>query len=179
MAGKTIEESKEARRKDRESKTTVPPAPTSGSSRVQVSVRGTDGRSYLMYTDTSSLTPLTETHPTTREFAGIASTEPEQLPADDIEYYGFMAAIQEEQHDPKEEYKANVNWDDYSTESVNTTASAFTHSAVSNPFLLDSGASSPISPVKSDFTNLRPFSRKVKGIGGSVIEAFGIGNIKI
>ncbi|KAF8799691.1 hypothetical protein BYT27DRAFT_7315754, partial [Phlegmacium glaucopus] len=176
MAGKTIEESKEARRRDRESKNNTQNSSSSSSPRVQVSVKGTDGRSYLMYTDTSSLTPLAEVNPPPWEFAGIASLKLEDLPVDDIEYNGFMATIQEENYEMKE-YKASVDWNDYSTELA--TASAFTCSTTDYPFFLDSGASAGISPIKSNFTNLQPFSQKVKGIGGSAIEAFGIGDIKI
>ncbi|KAF8813157.1 hypothetical protein BYT27DRAFT_7085237 [Phlegmacium glaucopus] len=51
MAGKLIAESKEARQKDREAKG-GPPAASDSSLCVQVSVRGTDGQAYLMYTDT-------------------------------------------------------------------------------------------------------------------------------
>ncbi|KAF8815729.1 hypothetical protein BYT27DRAFT_7248916 [Phlegmacium glaucopus] len=153
MAGKKIEESKEARWRDRDSKASVPPASTSGpSSHIQVSVKGTDRHSYLMYTDTSSLTPITGTPPATRESARITSIEPEQLSEDDLEYHGFMAGIWGEHHKPKsnEEYKVNIDWNNYSLDHTDTTAaSVFTHYAVSNPFLLDSGASSGISPVKS------------------------------
>jgi GAG-pre-integrase domain len=47
------------------------------------------------------------------------------------------------------------------------------------PFFVDSGATSGISPDKNDFVNLKPITRKVKGIGGSFVTAHGIGDIKI
>ena len=48
------------------------------------------------------------------------------------------------------------------------------------PFKLDSGASAPISPVREDFVNYRLIPpHGVKGLGGVVVKAIGIGNIVI
>ncbi|KAF8803417.1 hypothetical protein BYT27DRAFT_7010188, partial [Phlegmacium glaucopus] len=153
-------------------------------SRVQVSVKGTDGCVFLMYTDPSSLIPMTE-DTSAREFAGIASTTPNNFLSEALKYHSFMAAIQEEYipaniqiDEPKGGYRATVDWNTCSTKNF-LPDYAFTQSIHDSPFFLDSGASSGISPIKEDFLNLRPFTRKVKGIGGSIIEAKGIGNIKI
>ena len=127
-------------------------------------MKGQDGHTYLMLADPSSLTPATDSTSSPKEFAGIASIHSDSLNTDEIEYHGFMAAIQEELVTPEEEHKANID------EHV---------SADISPFLIDLGASSGISPFKSDFTNLQSYTRQVKGIGGSVINAYGIGDITI
>ena len=191
MAGKTIEESKEARRKDKDSKsgsTASPSGPSTSAARIQVSVKGQDGRAYLMLMDPSSLTPITDTTQQPKEFAGIASIGADSITTDDIEYHGFMAAIQEEPTKSEEEHKASVDWNsnsktiDAADVSILPQHSEYSDILIStdlSPFFIDSGASSGISPYKSDFTNLRPYNRQVKGIGGSVIDAYGIGDIKI
>jgi hypothetical protein len=188
MAGKTIKESKEARRRDRESKagkSAATPSPST-SSRVKISVKGSDGRAYVMLADPSSLTPAAETsNQEPKEFAGIASIQSESLPLECIEYHGFMALIQEESNPTADSpFKANINWNNHSTQ-IDPTALSVTEpspvpiSVKDVPFFLDSGASSGISPDKNDFVNLRPFTREVKGIEGSSITAHGIGDIRI
>src|SRR5271155_17684 len=189
MAGRMIEESKEARRKDREakaSKTTTAPSAGSADSRVKVSIKGSDGRAYVLLADPSSITPVVDTtNQSPKEFAGLASITSDTLSLDNLEYHGFLAAIQEE-IDPSTDiqYKTNIDWNKYSTQvdfnNSPTLALIQAPIPVTNaPFFVDSGASSGISPDKNDFTNLRPFSRKVKGIGGSSINAHGIGDIRI
>ena len=173
MAGKTIEESKEARRKDKDSKsgsTTSSSTPSTSTARIQVSVKGQDGRAYLMLMDPSLLTPVTDATQPPKEFAGIASLSADSITTDDIEYHGFMAAIQEEPIESEGEHKANVDWNS-NTKAINTVDISIPsqHSDIlistdMSPFFVDSGASSGISPYKSDFTNLRPYNRQVKGI---------------
>ena len=161
---------------------TTPAAP---SARVPVSVKGQDGRAYLMLMDPFSLTPVVNSAQKPNEFAGIASINADSITTDDIEYHGFMATIQEEPFEPEGGYRVNVNWNLHS-KVLNTAdiSTPFQHSDVlistdASPFFINSGASSGISPYKSDFTGLCPYTHQVKGIGGSVIEAYGIGNIKI
>lgn len=96
-----------------------------------------------------------------------------------------MAAIQEETTEPDGGHKANINWD-YNSRTIDTAAISISSkdndihvSTEISPFLVDSGASTSISPFKGDFTNIRSYTRQVKGIGGSVIDAYGIGDIKI
>ena len=189
MAGKMIEESKEARRKDKDSKSSTPNSsgatPAASSTRVPVSVKGQDGRAYLMLMDPSSLTPVVDPAPKLNEFAGIASISADSITTDDIEYHGFMASIQEGPTEPAGGHKANIDWNLYS-KAVNMSdiSTPFQHSDIPvstdvSPFFINSGASSGISPHKCDFTNLRPYTCQVKGIGGSIIDAYGIGDIKI
>ena len=185
MAGKTIEESKDARRKDRGSKSgstnSSGPTPTTSSARVPVSVKGQDGRAYLMLMDPSSLTPIVDSAQQPAAFAGIASISADSITTDDIEYHGFMATIQEEPIEPVGGHKANVDWNLHS-KAVNATTDTTSQVLISSdvsPFFIDSGASSGISPHKSDFMNLHPYTRQVKGIGGSVIDAYGIGDIRL
>ncbi|KAI0349071.1 hypothetical protein OH77DRAFT_1367828, partial [Trametes cingulata] len=48
------------------------------------------------------------------------------------------------------------------------------------PFLFDSGASTHLSPLRSDFDTFQPISpRGVRGVNGSVIYATGIGKIRL
>ena len=180
MAGKTIEESKEARRKEKDSKSGSADSSNATSStpsaRVQVSVKGQDGRAYLMLMDPCSLTPIVDSAKKPSEFAGIASISADSITTDEIEYHGFMATIQEEPTEPTGGYRASVDWNLYSK---NATDMDILVTTDVSPFLIGSGASSGISPYKSDFTNLRPYTRQVKGIGGSIINAYGIGDIKI
>ena len=189
MAGKTIDESKEARRKEKDAKsgsaTPSHSTPSTSSTRVPVSVKGQDGRAYLMLMDPSSLTPVVDSTQKPSEFAGIASISADSISTDDIEYHGFMATIQEEPIEPSGGYKANVDWNLHS-KAINTEDMSIPSQQANilistdiSPFFVDSGASSGISPYKSDFTNLRPYTRQVKGIGGSIINAYGIGDIKI
>jgi len=186
MAGKTIEESKEARRKEKELKSTNSPSTTSKpTSRIQVSVKGQDGLTYLMLADPSSLTQVASSASPPKEFAGIASINSESISTDGIKYHGFMATIQEEPIEPDGGHKANVNWDSHS-QAIDTAAMSVLSTSTDiyvttdvSPFLIDSGASTGISPYKADFINLRSYTRQVKGIGGSIIDAYGVGDIKI
>ncbi|KAF8800456.1 hypothetical protein BYT27DRAFT_7216956 [Phlegmacium glaucopus] len=156
MAGKTIEESKEAQWRERDSRNPGPRTTTPSPSRVQVSVKGTDGRAYIRYTDPSSLSPADNSMTqVSGEFAGIVSIPPDSLPLDNLEYHGFMATIQEESatmsdnpFSDTEESQTSINWDTYSTQS-DTPESVLLHSVENNPFFMDSGASSGISPIKS------------------------------
>jgi Reverse transcriptase (RNA-dependent DNA polymerase)/GAG-pre-integrase domain len=187
MAGKTIEESKAARRKDKEVKagksTATSSSPTD--TRVKVTVKGSDGRAYTLLTDPSSLTPAPETsNQAPKEFVGITSINPELIPVEHAEYHGFMAMIQEEPNLSIEpELKASVDWNTHSNQTdfsaLSVTLPQAPISIKNVPFLIDSGASSGISPDRNDFTNLKPITRGVKGIGGSSITAHGIGDIRI
>ena len=61
-----------------------------------------------------------------------------------------------------------------------TQASAGFKMITSMPFKFDSGASAPISPIQEDFINYRSVApHDVKGLGGIVVQAVGIGNIVI
>ena len=139
-----------------------------------------------MLADPSSLTPAAEiSNQEPKEFAGIASIQSESLPLKCIEYHGFMALIQEESDlTANSPFKANINWDNYWTQTDPTALSVTEPSPApisvkDVPFFLDSDASSGISPDMNDFVNLRSFTWKVKGIEGSFITAHGIGDIRI
>ena len=113
MARKTIEDSKEAWHRDRESKagkSAAMPSPST-SSHVKISVKESDGQAYVMLADPSSLTPAAEiSNQEPKEFAGIASIQSESLPLKCIEYHGFMALIQEESDLTADSpFKANIN----------------------------------------------------------------------
>src|SRR5277367_3549424 len=120
MAGKMIEELKEAWQRDREAKTGKTTASLAGSpdSRVKVSVKGPDGRAYVLLTEPSSITPVVETtNQSPKEFAGIASITSDTLSLDNLEYHGFLAAFQEEINPSTDiQYTANINWNEHSTQ---------------------------------------------------------------
>jgi hypothetical protein len=87
-----------------------------------------------------------------------------------------------------EDHSASVDWHERRrtvsagnclVASINTnTRTAL--SADAGPFILDSGATIHISPVSSDFYDLRAVApRTIKGIGGSSISATGVGKIRL
>ena len=165
MAGKTIEELKEAHRKDKESKMLKTPTPSSlpTDTHVKVSVKGSDGHAYLLLADPSSLTPISgPSDLMPKEFVGITSINLELVSTEYAEYHRFMAMIQEEFSLPNEHmFNTNVNWTIHSNWTDFSTISVMGLSQVpipikAAPFLIDSGASSGISPDKKDFTNLKP-----------------------
>ncbi|CDO77251.1 hypothetical protein BN946_scf184753.g1 [Trametes cinnabarina] len=68
----------------------------------------------------------------------------------------------------------SLDWDSDAAFSVSTPA------ASSEPFLFDSGASTHVSPLRSDFTTLTPISpHGIRGVNGSIIYAVGIGQIHL
>ena len=87
-----------------------------------------------------------------------------------------------------DEYSALVNWSEksknVSSDALLTSSpNCISHTKLSvdaGDFILDSGATIHISPDASDFYNLKPIlPRSIKGIGGSSINATGVGKIRL
>ncbi|KIJ53107.1 hypothetical protein M422DRAFT_242219 [Sphaerobolus stellatus SS14] len=191
MEGKSIEESKQARRQHRDAKKLkgTGSAPSS-KGKVSVKVQGSDGHVYIMQVNSDDLvaTPV----PATENFAGIAefsslplhnveSSITANSPDNDIiEYDGFFAM---------EEITTSVDWNNNSCQpdsilNVSDINPLSQHSSTDVgqelPFWMDTGASIHISPERKDFITLRAIQpRAVKGLGGSSIMALGLGNIKL
>ena len=184
MAGKTIEDSKLARRWDHDQKlgrtTPIPTHPPKG--KVSVKVQGVDGHAYFMSVDAEQLTaPLNPPDPA---FAGIA--ELPELPSDplpgstpeclldDIEYLGWLAVEEEFQHITITTAAKPII---LKASNISSLPQIPVNSC---PFWLDTGASVHISPNQSDFATFQKIpARPVKGLGGSSVMAIGIGDIKM
>jgi hypothetical protein len=171
MTGRTIDEAKEAQRKDKEAKR----KPGSGGGKFPVNIKGVDGKIYTAYMETLP--------PDTPAFAAIADpgTIP-SVPEDTTEYLGWVAL--------DEGPKTMVNWTTQSkivdpvvlqATSVPLAQKWRTHiSANENPFWLDTGATVHISPDAHDFYTLRKIQpRTVRGLGSSSVTAIEIGEIRL
>ncbi|KAG5714973.1 hypothetical protein E4T56_gene5368 [Termitomyces sp. T112] len=196
MAGKTINESKAARQAaqgggrkgGKPSSNTTPSATTIKNG---IAVKGLDGQAYIVDLSHLQKIQLDVTKPT--DFAGIADSSPNSTTTEYFEYEGFMVddAIDPADYEPR----ASVNWNTHTIPTIPgyetilaTTAVLPTHpsdrtrlvSLTEKPFYMDSGATVHISPCASDFIMLQPIPpRAVKGVGGTSIQAIGIGQIRL
>jgi hypothetical protein len=170
MAGKTIDESKAARKLMLEKK-----RQGTDSSKVPVTVKDVNRRAFtIMINSTQVSSPST-----TPEFSRLAADPLPMATIDEVEYEGWLVI--------EEEPVTSVNWNEHHTTAVDDTftiesSNQSSHSRMSLmdfPFIVDTGATGHISPDHSDFLHLHPIQpRSVKGIGGSSITAIGIGDIK-
>ncbi|THU93131.1 hypothetical protein K435DRAFT_861827 [Dendrothele bispora CBS 962.96] len=81
-----------------------------------------------------------------------------------------------------EDLRASVDWKEHVSvpQSVNESPKIALLTTDITPWYIDSGATIHLSPNRSDFYELKPIPpRAVKGVGGSIIQATGIGVIKI
>ena len=175
MAGRSIDESKQARRHDRELKNEKKGAPMNPQpkGKVSVKVQGADGHAYFMLVDAEDLvmpTPITAT-----EFAGIATIS--ETPStsgtaeiEEIEYAGWLAVEEE----------LDIAMPPTSVDPSALTASHMNEPSTYRPFWLDTGASIHISPDRHDFISLQSTPPKtVRGLGGTSVTAVGIGDIEL
>ncbi|KAG2128961.1 uncharacterized protein EDB93DRAFT_1095732, partial [Suillus bovinus] len=153
----------------------------------------TGGRAYLLDSETheaiyvaSAQKPPTETNMATQEFAGLASDTltpafiREISASDEDKYTTLLAAV-----DP---LQTSLDWC-HCSRSVDFAGITYkppnqhTRTIVDPsiiPFFLNSGASVHISNSKADFYSLRPVPpRTVNGVGGSSIQAVGVGTIHL
>ncbi|HEV7735895.1 MAG TPA: hypothetical protein VGO47_00765, partial [Chlamydiales bacterium] len=194
MAGKTIEESRQARR-NKDSRRGRPAAPgtiNSTQGKFQIKVSGTDGKAYFLNVDPSMMGAFTPTQMETQTAPSEGQMSPsDSIPTDlqanfcdpdAIEYEGWMAIEQE--------FITSVNWDNNSqptnkilnaSEIVPLSQKSKTIISITiGPFWLDTGASIHISPNKDDFITLRRIKpRPVGGLTAMSVIAIGIGDIKI
>lgn len=100
-------------------------------------------------------------------------------PADRFEYTSLICL---------DDLTTSINWAENFTSNIDNTAYSATapntnlRTKISDtrPFIMDSGASIHISPNASDFLDLSTIEpRSIKGVGGSSINAVGIGKIKL
>lgn len=188
MAGKSIEESKQAYRDARRAKNgqaSSSNATHQPNGKVPIKFRDKNGRAYITYIDSAETFSAEDTAPDA--FVGVATDNANSIQPtapDTVDYHGFMAF---EELALRDELKATVDWNirsrtpDAAALSVTTSQSDIPLSLEDHPFYCDTGASVHISPDKNDFSNLRPLTspRRVKGVGGSAISAIGIGDIKL
>ena len=159
----------------------------------RIAVKGFDGQAYIVDVSHLQKIQLEAKKPETTkstEFAGITSPAPTNT-TNFFEYQGFMA-VEDDVSDTGHDLRTSINWNDNLANGhetiLATTAIAplnqqectILSSLNKKPFYLDSGAMVHISPCRSDFIMLRAtLPCSVRGIGGTSIEALGIGTIRL
>ena len=174
MEGKTIDESKAARRAAQDKKRSGTPLSPS-TTKVPVTMQDTGGRVFTVMIDPTAFS--TPNLPSTA-FAGLASDPIPSSAIESVEYDGWLAT--------EEETSTSIDWAINQT-SPNDNALTVTPlnqtqrtrvNLDNHPFYVDTGATVHISPNRSDFLTLTSITqRSVKGIGGSSIAAVGVGDI--
>jgi hypothetical protein len=170
MSGKTIDEAREAQKKDKESK-----KKPGGGGKYQISVKAADGKTYMAYMDSPP--------PDIPEFAAIADAERlPSVPEDTVEYLGWVAldeglnmaanaSIQTELNNPATALQAMP--------STLPLQKQHTH-CVTGEFWLDTGVTVHISPDAHDFHSLCKIEpRVVHVLGSASVTAVGIGDIRL
>ena len=202
MAGKTVEESKECRQKDKEAVKT--PASTSVTTTVtprhKVQVTTSAGQAYVMEVDDAFLS--TGTLQAKKEFARVVhSTDAMEWDAfDGFANLAVVSRIGEEEESDNAilfQHITNISYDDLTTSidwneastpinlaKITVTAlnqnSQTILSLIDFSFWVDSGASVYITPDKLDFYNSKRIElREVGGIGKASVTAIGIGDIHL
>lgn len=162
MAGKSIEESKQAYRDARRAKNgqaSSSNATHQPNGKVPIKFRDKNGRAYITYIDSAETFSAEDTAPDA--FVGVATDNANSIQPtapDTVDYHGFMAF---EELALRDELKATVDWNirsrtpDAAALSVTTSQSDIPLSLEDHPFYCDTGASVHISPDKNDFSNLR------------------------
>ncbi|HEV7738298.1 MAG TPA: hypothetical protein VGO47_13115, partial [Chlamydiales bacterium] len=195
MAGKTIDESRQARRNKelKRGRPSTTGTSNSNQNKFQIRVNGPDGKAYFLNVDPSAMGALTpvyaENQATTSETQALP---PDPMPMDlqvnfcdldAVEYEGWIAVEQE--------FTTSVNWTTNKQKSTSQILNASelvplsqksrtTISLLISPFWLDTGASIHISPNRDDFITLRQIKPKqVGGLTAISVVAIGIGDIKI
>ncbi|KAG5718771.1 hypothetical protein E4T56_gene2727 [Termitomyces sp. T112] len=124
------------------------------------------------------------------EFVGVTSST-QEISTDFFEYQGFMA-IKDDLNNFGDELRVTINWSDsiicnYKTILATTTIvplNQLEHTTLvslnNKPFYLNSSTTIHISPCWSDFVTLQAIPPcSVRGVGGTSIEAVGIGQIHL
>ena len=140
---------------------------------------------HAIYLATLTTTPTTEKTPT--KFAGLAT---EQIPDDWLACNTGIEMSKYETYITIEGFfEASIDWRERRRDNVDIAALSvaipinISHTSLpidASPFFLNTGATTHISPERTDFFKLKPLlPRPIKGIGGSIIHAIGVGSIKI
>jgi hypothetical protein len=147
--------------------------------------RDKSGRAYIVDSVSGQAILLASADDSSMPAMALAAFEP---PTDSI--YTFMSTADRFEYNALflDNHSASMNWherrrsvsaNDALVASMNTN----THTNLSmqfGPFILDSGVTIHISPDTSDFFNLEPISpQTIRGVGGSSINATGIGKIHL
>lgn len=156
MAGKTLEESKAARAKDKAEGKAKASKPSTG---AKAAVATTNDTPTALFTSLPSV-PHSEIDPDTFDY-------------EDAGYRCFATIAPVEDLPTDAPHRVSLDWAEYSREQALLSTDAC-------PFYVDSGASTHISPNRNDFTSLRPIpARPIHGVGGSSISATAIGDIRL
>ena len=170
--------------RDKKKNETSSTTPSNGPSASGI-CRDKSGWAYIMDSVSGQAILLTSADDSSVPATALATFEP---PTDSI--YTSMSTADRFEYDALflDNHSASINWyerrrsvsaNDALVASMNTNA----HTNLSmhfGPFILDSGATIHISPDTSDFFDLKPISpRTIRGIGGSSINATGIGKIRL
>ena len=156
MAGKMMQESKDACHKDWENSQNGNNVKTSSSNgKIAVNVKDSSRKAFIIHMDLSDIS--SPTNHITPEFAGIASDLPESIipgTTKDIEWCGWLAF--------EEEPKASLNWTTH-TKPIDVAAISEVSPLQQNkhtpvplkdlPFYVDTGATVHISPEQPGFSH--------------------------
>jgi hypothetical protein len=106
----------------------------------------------------------------TKEPAPLPAESYLSLPADHIEYKSYHL---------DEDLRAGVDWREVRRSDKDMVALSESSIAAA-PYFLDTGATVHITPARSDYMTFKTIApRCVRGVGGSTIEATGIGTVKL
>jgi GAG-pre-integrase domain len=197
MEGKSIEDSKKKRRADKEAargrprgaNDTTARTAANPSQKIRIPYKDANGQALILEVDASAITATTSASISTPSpFAGIASIRSDVMTGatnslststDLLELEGWMAT-----YDIKDLPEARlpsipITPDDFAFSTIAQGSIGF-RMIDTIPFKIDSGASASISPIREDFVSYQPITpHGVRGLGGVVVKAIGIGNIII
>ena len=196
MEGKTLDDARNAQRvargKSPSSSASTSPSTTSYSGRAFTTPNGQQAflaDNGTVYTASSPLpsAPITTFCPPVHggDFANLAVDNMPMAPGDHFEHAAWIIDTPIG-HDIPTTLSVSVDWSSNSraVETVNLsavdTSKRLPLSLKDSPFFLDTGATTHLSPERTDFHNLRPISpRPITGVGGIKIEAVGVGTIRL
>ena len=193
MARKTIEESKTARKQDREAGKAVSGSVSGGKPKHKVQITTTSGQAFVLELDEDVLASAAPAQKT--EFAGMVySTDAlEWDQVDGFAHMAFVKTVRDEEEvftnpSPVMNHTTNIDWTEASQDvdfakitvaTLNQNSKTII-SLTKFPFYVDSGASIYVSPDKSDFYCLKRIEpQQVGGVGTASVTAIGMGDIHL
>ena len=182
MAGKTIEESKAQHQLDKDASRTKSKTPgtSSGSSqKVRILYKDANRQALILEVDANIFQALLA--PTSALFTGIASTPVPtgSYSTETIKLEGWMVSYNMKELPEIILSSMPITSKDFVLSAYNQASMGF-KLITFIPFKFDSGASAPISQIYEDFVNYCSITpHNIKGLGGIVVQAVGIGNIII
>ena len=174
MEGKREEVLAKKRKKKEAASTNSKPTPTTNAAPAPTTLYDKTGQAYLVSVN-SGLTVTAPIPDASQAFAGLAS---DALSHSFIDNFAKITEIPDDNYSlvsVSNVLETSIDWSTSDT----STSSAFL-SLTAEPFFLDTGASTHISPVRKDFSNFHSISpRPIKGVGGSTIMATGMGCVDL